>query len=124
MIQNPRFEKELDLVIANAIREDVGKGDYSSMACIPENAVGKAKLILKAKGVLAGVDFAKRVFEAVDPDLKVEVFLNDGRKIEKGDIAFHVAGKSRSILKAERLVLNGMQRMSAVASKTNEFVKA
>lgn len=124
MIQNARFEKELNLVVANALREDVGKGDYSSMACIPENAVGKAKLMLKAKGVLAGVDFAKRVFEAVDPELNLEVFLNDGRKIEKGDIAFHVAGKSRSILKAERLVLNGMQRMSAVATKTNEFVKA
>lgn len=123
MIRTPRFEKELDLVITNAIREDVGTGDHSSLACIPESAMGKAKLLVKAKGILAGVEFAKRVFSAVDPELEMKIFLPDGSKIENGDVAFHVFGNSRSILKAERLVLNGMQRMSAIATKTNKFVK-
>ncbi len=123
MIHTSRFEKELDLVITNAIREDVGNGDHSSLACIPESATGKAKLLVKAKGVLAGVEFAQRVFEAVDTNLDMKIFLPDGSKIENGDVAFHVFGKSRSILKAERLVLNGMQRMSAIATKTHTFVK-
>lgn len=124
MIGTPQFEKELDLVIHNAIREDVGGGDHSSLACIPENATGKAKLLIKTKGILAGVEFARQVFQSVDPNLTLEIFLKDGRKIENGDVAFHVSGKSRSILKAERLVLNGMQRMSAIATKTHAFVKA
>lgn len=123
MIHTPRFEKELNLVIANAIREDVGSGDHSSLACIPENATGKAKLLIKAKGILAGVAFAKEVFEHVDPELQMLIFRNDGEKVENGDVAFHVSGKSRSILMAERLVLNGMQRMSAIATKTSSFVK-
>ena len=123
MIHTPRFEKELNLVIANAIREDVGSGDHSSLACIPENATGKAKLLIKAKGILAGVVFAKKVFEHVDPELQMSIFRNDGEKVENGDVAFHVSGKSRSILMAERLVLNGMQRMSAIATKTSTFVK-
>lgn len=122
MISEEQFQNELDLIIANAVREDVGDGDHSSLACIPVNAQGKAKLLVKDEGVIAGVDFAKKVFNYVDPDLKVEVLLEDGAKVKYGDIVFYVQGNSQSILKAERLVLNAMQRMSAIATKTQDFV--
>ena len=122
MISPEQFEKEIELIIKNAIREDVGDGDHSSLACIPENATGKAKLLVKDEGMLAGVDFAKRVFAYVDHEMKVDVRIKDGKPIKKGDIAFYVEGSSQSILKAERLVLNAMQRMSAIATKTSEFV--
>ncbi len=123
MISKEQFEKEIDLIIENALREDVGEGDHSSLACIPEDAIGKAKLLVKDKGILAGVDFALQVFDKVDPELKVEVLLKDGKTIQRGDVAFFVEGSSQSILKAERLVLNAMQRMSAIATKTNTFVQ-
>ena len=123
MISKAQFEKEIDLIIENAIREDVGSGDHSSLACIPAEAKGKTKLLVKDKGILAGVDFALQVFKYVDPNLKIEVLIKDGRTIERGDIAFYVEGSSQSILKAERLVLNAMQRMSAIATKTNTFVQ-
>lgn len=122
MISKTQFHKEIDLIIANAIREDVGDGDHSSLACIPESATGKAKLLVKDTGILAGVDFAVQVFTYVDPNLEVEVLLKDGTAVTYGDIAFYVSGSSQSILKAERLVLNAMQRMSAIATKTNHFV--
>ena len=122
MISPEQFEKEIELIIKNAIREDVGDGDHSSLACISENATGKAKLLVKDEGILAGVDFAKRVFAYVDHEMKVDVRIKDGKPIKKGDIAFYVEGSSQSILKAERLVLNAMQRMSAIATKTSEFV--
>src|SRR5690606_27124113 len=92
-------------------------------ACIPLEARGKAKLLVKDTGIIAGVEFAKKVFDYVDPDLKIEVLINDGQDVKKGDIVFFVEGPSQSILKAERLVLNGMQRMSAIATKTNEYVQ-
>ena len=123
MISKEQFEKEIDLIIENALREDVGEGDHSSLACIPEEAIGKAKLLVKDKGILAGVDFALQVFDKVDPELKVEVLIKDGKTIQRGDVAFFVEGSSQSILKAERLVLNAMQRMSAIATKTNTFVQ-
>ncbi|APS39894.1 MULTISPECIES: carboxylating nicotinate-nucleotide diphosphorylase [Salegentibacter] len=123
MISKEQFEKEIDLIIENALREDVGEGDHSSLACIPKEAIGKAKLLVKDKGILAGVDFALQVFDKVDPELKVEVLLKDGKTIQRGDVAFFVEGSSQSILKAERLVLNAMQRMSAIATKTNTFVQ-
>jgi len=123
MISKAQFEKEIDLIIENAIREDVGNGDHSSLACIPSEERGKAKLLVKDKGILAGVDFALQVFQHVDPNLKIEVLIKDGNAIESGDIAFYVEGSSQSILKAERLVLNAMQRMSAIATKTNTFVQ-
>jgi nicotinate-nucleotide pyrophosphorylase (carboxylating) len=123
MISQQQFEKELDIIIANAIREDVGDGDYSSLACIPENAKGKAKLLVKEAGIIAGVDMAKKIFRYVDADLKVETRLNDGATVKYGDVVFFVEGSSQSILKSERLVLNVMQRMSAIATKTNEFAK-
>jgi nicotinate-nucleotide pyrophosphorylase (carboxylating) len=123
MIAQAQFEKEIQLIIENAIREDVGEGDHSSLACIPHDASGKAKLLVKDTGILAGVDFAKQVFSYVDRDLQVETLLEDGSPIQYGDIAFYVSGKSQSILKAERLVLNAMQRMSAIATKTDAFAK-
>ncbi|MEM8846473.1 MAG: carboxylating nicotinate-nucleotide diphosphorylase [Bacteroidota bacterium] len=122
MITQTQFQQEIDLIIKNAIREDVGDGDHSSLACIPENAKGKAKLLVKDEGIVAGIDFAKQVFAYVDEDLEVEEVLQDGSKVKYGDIAFYVEGSSQSILKAERLVLNAMQRMSAIATKTKFFV--
>lgn len=121
MISEEQFQKELDIIIKNAIREDIGDGDHTSLSCIPKNAVGKAKLLVKDDGVIAGVEFAKQVFGYVDKDLKIETFINDGEKVKYGDVVFHVSGKSQSILMAERLVLNAMQRMSAIATKTKFF---
>jgi nicotinate-nucleotide pyrophosphorylase (carboxylating) len=123
MISEEQFWEEVDHIIANAIREDVGGGDHSSLACIPEEAEGKAKLLVKDKGVIAGVEFARRVFDFVDPGLEMEVFIADGSPVKYGDVAFHVQGLSQSILKAERLVLNAMQRMSAIATKTSSYVE-
>lgn len=123
MISEAQFQNELDLIIQNAIREDVGDGDHSSLACIPKEATGKAKLLVKDNGIIAGVEFAKMVFNYVDANLEVETFINDGEKVNYGDVVFHVSGSSQSILKAERLVLNSMQRMSAIATKTNSYVK-
>ena len=122
MISDFQFQKELQLIIQNAIREDVGVGDYSSLACIPASATGKAKLIVKENGVIAGVDFAKMIFNYVDSSLKMEIFIEDGLNVEYGDIVFYVEGSSQSILKAERVVLNCMQRMSAIATKTSIYV--
>lgn len=121
MISKEQFNKELDLIIANAIREDIGDGDHTSLSCIPANATGKAKLLVKDEGVIAGVEFAKMVFNYVDADLEVETLINDGETVKYGDIVFYVSGKSQSILMAERLVLNAMQRMSAIATKTKFF---
>jgi nicotinate-nucleotide pyrophosphorylase (carboxylating) len=123
MISQQQFRAELALIIENGIREDIGPGDYSSLACIPAEASGKAKLLVKDSGIIAGVEFAKMIFEKVDPGLKVETFIPDGAAVRYGDVAFNVSGSSRSILKAERLVLNAMQRMSAIATKTNGYVK-
>ena len=122
MISEDQFEYEIQTIIANAIREDVGDGDHSSLACIPTNAHGKAKLLVKDEGVIAGVAFAQKVFHYVDPDLQVAVFIEDGARVKFGDVVFHVSGRSQSILKAERLVLNAMQRMSAIATKTRYYV--
>ena len=123
MISEIQFQNELNLIISNAIREDIGTGDHSSLACIPKLAIGKAKLIVKDTGIIAGVAFAKMIFEYVDADLKMEIFINDGENVKYGDIVFHVSGSSQSILKAERLVLNSMQRMSAIATKTASYVQ-
>lgn len=123
MISEKQFRKEIDITIANAIREDIGDGDHSSLACIPEDAEGKAKLLVKDDGIIAGVEFAKQVFDYVDPGLKVDVKIQDGAQVKYGDICFYVEGNSQSILKAERLVLNAMQRMSAIATNTNDYVK-
>ena len=123
MISDLQFQNEIDLIIANAVREDVGEGDYSSLSCIPSEAQGKAQLLVKDNGIIAGIDFAKQVFKYVDPDLDINTLVNDGEAVKLGGIAFVVSGSSQSILKAERLVLNAMQRMSAIATKTNTFVQ-
>lgn len=123
MISQNQFDQELHQIIANAIREDVGSGDYSSLACIPIDATGKAKLLVKEDGIIAGVEFAKMVFHFVDVNLQVETLIEDGSFVKKGDVVFYVSGSSQSILKAERVVLNSMQRMSAIATKTNHFVQ-
>lgn len=122
MISKAQFDKEVQLIITNAIREDVGDGDHSSLSCIPASAQGKAKLLVKDQGIIAGVKFAKQVFNYVDKDMTVETLIEDGSQVKYGDIVFYVSGASQSILKAERLVLNAMQRMSAIATKTRQFV--
>lgn len=123
MISKKQFNKEINLIIANAIREDVGGGDHSSLACIPEDALGTAKLLVKDEGIIAGVEFARKLFDYVDPGLEVEVKIPDGSPVKYGDVAFYVSGLSQSILKSERVMLNMMQRMSAIATKTAEYVK-
>lgn len=122
MISPEQFENELNRIIKNGFREDVGHGDHTSLSCIPSDAQGKAKLLVKDTGIIAGVAFAKKVFEYLDSDLHLETFINDGAKVHHGDVVFHVSGKSQSILQAERFVLNAMQRMSAIATKTAFFV--
>lgn len=123
MISEDQFQKEVQLIIENSIREDVGDGDHSSLSCIPSDASGKAKLLVKDECIIAGVEFAKRVFSFVDQGLKMELLIPDGQLVRYGDVVFYVSGSSQSILKAERLVLNAMQRMSAIATKTNQYVK-
>lgn len=113
----------IDHFIKNAIAEDLGDGDHTSQSTIPADAQGRAQLIIKEDGVLAGVELALAIFETVDASLATEVMLNDGAQVKYGDIALTVAGRTQSILLAERLVLNCMQRMSGIATKTNRIVK-
>ena len=122
MITQEIFDSEVKRIISSAINEDVGDGDHSSLACIPDNARGKAKLLVKDKGIIGGVNFAKKVFAYVDKNLKLDVLIEDGTPVTFGDIVMYVEGPSQSILKAERTVLNAMQRMSAIATKTKMFV--
>ena len=112
------IEKDLNNFIKNALIEDVGDGDHSSLASIPKNTTNKAHLLVKDNGIIAGIELAKMIFNEVDETLTIEQFLQDGDKVEFGDIAFIVKGNSISILTAERLVLNCMQHMSAIATKT------
>lgn len=107
--------------ILNSLAEDLGDGDHSSLACIPATASGKAKLLIKERGVLAGMRVAEELFFVVDKDLKFEPVLADGTSIDPGDIAFYLSGRQQSILKSERLVLNIMQRMSGIATSTSEY---
>lgn len=115
---------EIDALIKRAIEEDLGDGDHTSLACIPSDAQGKAKLMVKEKGVLAGIELAKKVFHQIDPELKIDILLKDGTMVEPGDIAFYVTGPTRSILAAERTVLNFMQRMSGIATSTHTMTQA
>jgi len=107
--------------IKKALEEDIGDGDHSSMACIPPDTEGRARLIVKEKGILSGCRVAGEVFRIVDNDLTFEPFINDGFEISPGDIVFHISGKKHSILKSERLVLNIMQRMSGIATSTRQY---
>jgi len=117
------LDKQLiDQFIINALKEDVGDGDHTSLATIPAGTTGKAKLLVKDNGILAGVELAAEIFHIVDDKLKLTVFLNDGAAVKYGDIAFEVEGDAQNILKAERLVLNCMQHMSGIATVTDEIV--
>jgi len=109
-------------IIDNALREDIGDGDHSSLACVPENATGRATLFVKDDGILAGVELAEMIFKRYDSNLKMEILIQDGAVVKKGDVAFYVEGSSRSILATERLVLNFMQRMSGIATQTHQIV--
>lgn len=114
---------KIDKIIEEALIEDIGDGDHTSLSTIPENATGSAQLMIKEDGILAGVDIAEQVFKKVDPEIHFEIFIQDGSKVKKGDIVFKVSGKSISILTAERLALNFMQRMSGIASFTHKITK-
>lgn len=117
------MDKQLiDQFIINALKEDVGDGDHTSLATIPAGTTGKAKLLVKDNGILAGVELAAEIFHIVDAQLKLTIFLNDGAAVKYGDVAFEVEGDAKSILTAERLVLNCMQRMSGIATITDEIV--
>ncbi len=112
-------EKNLELFIENAIREDIGDGDHTSLSCIPETSTGKAQLLVKQEGIIAGVEVAKQVFKKFDKNVKIETFIQDGTPIKPGDIIFKVEGNTIALLGAERLALNIMQRMSGIASITD-----
>jgi len=113
----------IDEFIRNAVQEDIGDGDHTSNACIPEDAMGRAKMIVKEKGILAGVGIAEQIFYFMDPNLRVTPELNEGGEVQEGEIVMTVKGKARSILKAERLALNCIQRMSGIATMTGRVVK-
>lgn len=113
---------DLESIIDLAFKEDIGEGDHSTLACVEEGATGVARLLIKEEGILAGVEFAQMIFEQFDPTLSIEVFIHDGAHVVPGDIAFEVKGLSRSILSTERIVLNFMQRMSGIATRTNSLV--
>ena len=117
------LNKNIESLIDLAVKEDIGDGDHSTLSCIPDSAKGKAKLLVKENGIIAGVEIARKIFNKIDKDLKLDVFIQDGSKVKKGDIVFHVTGKTHSILQAERLVLNFMQRMSGIATNTNRYVE-
>jgi len=113
----------IDDLINIAIKEDIGDGDHTSLSCIPKNATGKAHLLVKEKGIIAGVDLAEKIFQKIDDTLSFNRLINDGEAVEIGDIIFTIEGSSHAILQAERLVLNFMQRMSGIATNTNSYVK-
>lgn len=113
----------IDQIIKFAFEEDIQDGDHTSLSCVPENATGKAKLLVKEDGILAGMELAERIFHYYDAELKITPLLKDGDAIKVGDIAFEIEGKSRSILATERIVLNFMQRMSAIATQTRGIME-
>jgi len=121
---NLPMTNEFKQLISLWFAEDIGDGDHTTLSCIPATAKGKSRLIIKENGVLAGVAIARDIFHSFDPELKMTVFINDGAEVKVGDIAFEVEGKIQSLLQTERLMLNIMQRMSGVASRTREYVKA
>lgn len=113
----------IDRLIDLAFAEDIGDGDHTTLSCIPEDAMGKSKLLIKEPGVLAGVEIAKEIFHRFDPTMQVEVMMEDGSEVKPGDVAMVVTGKVRSLLQTERLMLNVMQRMSGIATMTRRYVK-
>ena len=117
-------EELTDRLIDLSFAEDIGDGDHTTLCCIPDDAMGKSRLIVKEDGILAGVEVAKEVFRRFDPTMQVEVLINDGAEVKKGDIAFVVSGKVQSLLQTERLMLNIMQRMSGIATMTHKYQQA
>ncbi|MEA4885284.1 MAG: carboxylating nicotinate-nucleotide diphosphorylase [Bacteroides graminisolvens] len=113
----------IDRLIDLAFAEDIGDGDHTTLSCIPDTAMGKSKLLIKEAGVLAGIEIAKEIFHRFDPEMKVEVFINDGTEVKPGDVAMIVEGRVQSLLQTERLMLNVMQRMSGIATMTRRYVK-
>jgi nicotinate-nucleotide pyrophosphorylase (carboxylating) len=113
----------IDNFIDRALEEDLGDGDHTSLACIPHDAIGKAKLLVKEEGIIAGIDIAEKIFLKLDPSVRFEKKIEDGVSVVPGDIAFFVTCKILALLQAERLVLNIMQRMSGIATQTNQYVK-
>jgi nicotinate-nucleotide pyrophosphorylase (carboxylating) len=113
----------IDELIRLSFAEDIGDGDHTTLSCIPADAIGRQKLLIKEAGILAGVDIARRVFAAFDPELRMEVFIEDGAEVKPGDVAFVVTGKEQSLLQTERLMLNIMQRMSGIATMTHRYVE-
>ena len=118
-----KVEESVDRLIDLSFAEDIGDGDHTTLCCIPEDAMGKSKLLIKEDGILAGVEIAKEVFHRFDPTMQVEVLMGDGTKVKKGDVAMIVTGKVRSLLQTERLMLNIMQRMSGIATMTSKYVE-
>lgn len=116
------MENLIDKLIDLAFAEDIGEGDHTTLCSIPSNAIGKVSLVIKEEGILAGVDIAIKVFHKLDPQLKIDVQIKDGSRVKPRDVVFTVEGKVQSILQAERLMLNIMQRMSGVATATNRYV--
>ena len=112
-----------DKLIDLAFSEDVGDGDHTTLCCIPENAMGKSRLLIKEEGILAGMRIAKEIFHRFDPTMQVEQFMEDGTHVKPGDVPMIVTGKVRSLLQTERLMLNVMQRMSGIATMTNKYVQ-
>ncbi len=117
-------EQLIDKLIDLAFAEDIGDGDHTTLSCIPSNAMGKSKLLIKEEGILAGVEIAKEIFNRFDSTIKTEIFINDGARVKPGDIVMVVEGKVQSLLQTERLMLNVMQRMSGIATTTNRYVQA
>ncbi|HPY82555.1 MAG: carboxylating nicotinate-nucleotide diphosphorylase [Bacteroidales bacterium] len=113
----------IDDLITIALKEDIGDGDHTSLSCVDSDLTGKAELLVKQKGILCGVELAKKIYSLFDPSLSVTVFIHDGTLVAPGDVAFVVEGKTTSILQTERLVLNFMQRLSGIATQTAEYVK-
>ena len=116
-------DNELRALIRHALDEDTGEGDHSSLACIPASAKGRARLLIKESGIIAGLRVAREVFHITDPSLKIEIFLKDGERISFGDIALTAEGNMHSLLRSERLVLNIMQHMSGIATATSLYVE-
>jgi nicotinate-nucleotide pyrophosphorylase (carboxylating) len=117
------FDKMVDELIDRSIAEDIGDGDHTTLSTVPKNTQGSAKLLVKEAGIIAGVDIALKIFKKIDPALKPEVFIKDGAAVKPGDVVFHAHGSTHTILQAERLALNFMQRMSGIATNTNRYVE-
>jgi len=119
----PEYKPFVDELIELCIREDIGDGDHTSLSCIPADEHGRMRLLCKQEGTIAGIEIAQLVLQRLDPEMKFEQILHDGDRVAPGDVAFYVSGRLRSLLQAERILLNIMQRMSGVATQTTVYVK-